>query len=99
MNNNNYCLKKKDIIVIFVNLLVLSLVIYIYHVVDDLKTMLSNERLCILKTSSKTDLNKGDIDDIYFDFSKGKNLNIRHTRSTKSTKCNFIFFMQIWLLF
>ncbi|XP_060853884.1 uncharacterized protein LOC132931854 isoform X2 [Rhopalosiphum padi] len=86
MNNNNYYLKKKDIIVIFVNLLVLSLVIYIYHVVHDLKTMLSNERLCILKTSSKTDLTEGDIDEIYFDFSKMKNLNIRHTRSTKSTK-------------
>ncbi|XP_025194022.1 uncharacterized protein LOC112593721 [Melanaphis sacchari] len=48
--------------------------------------MLSNERLCILKTSSKTDLTNGDVDDVYFDFSKMKNLNIRHTRSTKSTK-------------
>ncbi|XP_008182633.2 uncharacterized protein LOC100570333 isoform X2 [Acyrthosiphon pisum] len=86
MNNNSYYLKRKDITVIFVNLLVLSLVIYIYHVVDDLKTMLSNERLCILKTSSKTDLTDGDINEIYFDFSKMKNLNIRHTRSTKSTK-------------
>lgn len=92
MNNNNYYLKRKDIIVIFVNLLVLSLVIYIYHVVDDLKTMLSNERLCILKTSSKTDLTDGDINETYFDFTKMKNLNIRHTRSAKSTKCNFIFF-------
>jgi len=92
MNNNNYYLKKKDIIVIFVNLLVLSIVIYIYHVVDDLKTMLSNERLCVLKTSSKTDLTEGETDDIYFDISKMKNLNIRHTRSTKSAKCNFIFF-------
>ncbi|CAI6345221.1 unnamed protein product [Macrosiphum euphorbiae] len=86
MNNNNYYLKRKDIIVIFVNLLVLSLVIYIYHVVDDLKTMLSNERLCILKTSSKTDLTDGDINETYFDFTKMKNLNIRHTRSAKSTK-------------
>jgi len=92
MNNNNYYLKKKDIIVIFVNLLVLSLLIYIYHVVDDLKTMLSNERLCILKTSSKSDLTEGDTNEIYFDFSKMKNLNIRHIRSTQSTKCNFIFF-------
>ncbi|CAH1721836.1 uncharacterized protein LOC114127422 isoform X2 [Aphis gossypii] len=86
MNNNNYYLKKKDIIVIFVNLLVLSLVLYIYHVVHDLKAMLSNERLCILKTSSETYLNEGDTDNIYFDFSKMNNLKIRHTRSTKFTK-------------
>jgi len=99
MNSNNYYLKRKDITVIFVNLLVLSLVIYIYHVVDDLKTMLSNERLCILKTSSKTDLTDGDINEIYFDLSKMKNINIRHTRSTKSTKCNFIYFFQTWILF
>lgn len=90
-NNNNYCLKKKDIIAIFINLLVLSLVIYIYHAVDNFKTMLLNERLCILKTSSNTDLNEGDIDETYFDFSKMKNFNIRHTRSTKSTKCNSIY--------
>lgn len=95
MNNNNDYLKKKDIIVIFVNLLVLSLVLCIYHVVDDLKTMLSNERLCILTTSSKTDLTESDTNEIYFDFSKLKNLNTRHTRSTKSTKCNFIFFTNI----
>lgn len=91
MNSNNYYLKKKDIIVIFVNLLVLSLVVYIYHVVHDLKVMLSNERLCILKISSETNLTDGDTDNIYFDFSKMNNLKIRHTRSTKFTKCNFIF--------
>jgi len=92
MNNNSYYLKKKDIIVIFVNLLVLSLVLYIYHIVHDLKAMLSNERLCILKTSSETNLNEDDTDNIYFDFSKKDNLKIRHTRSTEFTKCNFIYF-------
>lgn len=76
MNNRNYnVMNKKDILVIFTNLLVLSSVIYIYYIVEPIMTVISNKNL------SK----------FYFDGSKiNQNLHIRHTRSINSLKCNCI---------
>lgn len=90
MNNTNY-LKKKDVTVIIVNLLVLSIVVYIYYIVVNLKTLLSNENVCILKTCSKTEPTDY-INDLYSNDSKmaSQNSNIRHIRSTNSIKCNFM---------
>lgn len=91
MNKNN-SLKKKDMIVILVNLLVLFLVIYIFYIVENLKIVFSNESLCVLKTSSKTDLTEDYTDEINLSSFKiaSHNPKIRHVRSTNSVKCNFI---------
>lgn len=105
MNKNikNNSLKKKDIIVIFVNLLMLSLVIYVYFTVVHLKTKLSNEsNLCLLETSSNIGQLKSSKNDIYVDESKTMNHDvkyIRYTRSLDSRKCNFIFLMLTLLVF
>lgn len=94
--SNDFCLKKKDLIVIFVNLSVLTFVMYIYYIVENLKTVLSNENLCIshnsMTTHSKSDLTKVNIDATHFLQSKitDQHLNVRHTRSTNSVKCNSI---------
>lgn len=99
MNKNikNNSLKKKDLIVMFINLLVLLLVIYIYLIVAHLKTKLSNEsNLCLLETSSNIGQPKSGKNDIYVDESKMMNHDvkyIRYTRSLDSKKCNFIFLM------
>lgn len=93
MNNTKY-MKKKDVTVIFVNLLVLSIVVYIYYIVVNLKTILLNENVCVLKTFSKTDSDNYDINDSKMVY---QNSNIRHIRSTNPVKCNF--FLYIFLLF
>lgn len=103
MNNKNYNMKKKDIFVIFINLLVLSLVVYIYYTVNNLKTILSNKsKLCVLTTSPNV-IFKDNIDDINFDDSKmtNENVRIRRTTPTDSIKCNSIFlhFMFIKIVF
>lgn len=93
-NNNNYYLKKKDLIVIIVNLLVLTSVIYIYNVVENLKTVLSNKNLCIrhdsLTAHTKSDLTNGNVDETHFHHFKmtDQNLDVRQTRSiTNPVKC------------
>lgn len=93
-SSNNFCFKKKDLIVILVNLSVLTFVMYIYYTVENFKTVLSNENLCInhnsLTTHSKSDLTK-------FKMKDQPNLNVRHTRSTNSVKCNSILTHFLWL--
>lgn len=81
MNNRNYnMMNKKDILVIFINLLVLSSVVYIYYIVEPIITMLSNKSLP-----------KSNTDAVYFDgLEINTNLHIRHTRSISSIKCNYI---------
>lgn len=95
----NNSLKKKDIIVMFINLLVLLLVIYVYFIVAHLKTKFSNEsNLCLLESSSNIDQPKSGKNDIYVDESKMINRDvkyIRYTRSLDSKKCNFIFLILI----
>lgn len=83
MDNTKY-MKKKDVTVIFVNLLVLSIVVYIYYIVVNLKTILSNENLCALKTFSKINSDDYDINNSKM---AHQYYNIRHTRSTNSVKC------------
>lgn len=93
MNTKNY-FKKKDIIVMFVNLLVLTIVIYIYYIVENVKTILSSgSSLCALKSTSDVHLTKGSLEEVYFDSSemKGHKVQIRQIRSTDSIKCNLIF--------
>ncbi|XP_025421634.1 uncharacterized protein LOC112691561 isoform X2 [Sipha flava] len=87
MNNKNYW-KKKDIIVIFINFTVLFLVVYIYYVVDELRTLFSKEKLCVLKPSSMRTLTDDNIDELYFDKFKSANQYVksRHTRSSDSVK-------------
>lgn len=92
MNINN-CLKKKDIIVIFVNLMVLLIVLYMYYIVQNLKTIILNTH--VPKESTKTDISEGYTND--FDNFKitNNNVNIRHTRSinqSNNLKCNFMNF-------
>jgi hypothetical protein len=89
MNNKNYW-KKKDIIVIFINFTVLFLVVYIYYVVDELRTLFSKEKLCVLKPSSMRTLTDDNIDELYFDKFKSANQYVksRHTRSSDSVKCD-----------
>lgn len=91
MNKNN-SLKKKDMIVIFVNLLVLFLVLYVFYIVENLKIVFSNESLCVLRTSSKTDITEDYTNEINLSGYKMANQNpkIRHIRSTNSVKCNYI---------
>lgn len=93
---NHFCLKKKDLIVIFVNLSVLTFVIYIYYIVENLKAMLSNENLCTnhdsLTTHPKVDLTKFNMDATHFPQYKmiDQHSNVRHIRSINSVKCNSI---------
>lgn len=62
---------------------------YIYYVVDNLKTKLSNEN--VLKDFPKTDLTEGGHTDNFEHFEMtNQNVNIRHTRSTNPVKCNFL---------
>lgn len=98
--NNN--LKKKEIIVIFVNLLVLTLVVYIYYIVKNIQSILSNKNsLCVLKPSTKIDIANGKyIDEIFTEYSKltNQNGNIRHTRSANSIKCNSILIYTFYII-
>lgn len=85
---------KKDIIVIFVNLLVLSIVIYAYYIVEHLNTILSNDgSLNLQKTSSSVSPSKNGKGVMFIDDpnTTNQNVNIRRIRSTDSVKCNFIF--------
>lgn len=87
MNNKNYW-KKKDIIVIFINFMVLFLVLYIYYVVDELRTLLLKEKLCVLKSSPMNSLTDDNLDEIYLDKFKSTNqLKSRYTRSIDSVQC------------
>lgn len=90
MNNKSYW-KKKDIIVIFVNFTVLFLVVYIYYVVEDLRTLFSKEKLCVLKQSSTRTLTDDNVDELYFDKFKSTNQYVksRHARSSDSVKRDF----------
>jgi len=93
MHNKNYNMKKKNIFVISINLLVLFLVVYIYYTVNNLQNVLLNKsELCVLKPSSNV-IFKDNIEQINFDDSKmaNQNIHIRRTRSTNFMKCNFIF--------
>lgn len=84
MNSKN-CL---NVIVIFVNLLVLYVFISLYYTIENLKTVLSNEN--VPKESSKTDEGyTNNFDDFKI---TNQNVNIRHTRSTNPVKCNFVHF-------
>lgn len=90
--NKNY-FKKKDVIVMFVNLLMLFIVAaYIYfNIAETLKTILLDKNsLCEPKTSLKID--RPYSDKRYFDYDKttNQNTNTRRTRSTNSVKCNFV---------
>lgn len=78
----------------FVNLLVLTIVIYIYYIVENVKTVLSSgSSLCVLKTTSDIHLTKSNLEEVYFDSSemKSHNVQIRQKRSSDSIKCNSIF--------
>lgn len=90
-------MKKKDIFVIAVNILVLILVVYIYYVIEQLKKTLLSESVCILKPSSNIDLNSESI--AVFDDSMltSQNVVIRHSRSTQSKKCKFIYILYIYI--
>lgn len=79
MHIRNYIMmNKKDILVVFINLLVLSSIVYIYYIVEPIITMLSNKSL----STSNTDA-------VYFEGSEiNKNLHIRQSRSISSIKCN-----------
>lgn len=94
MNNKNYNMKKKDVFVIFINLLVLTLVVYTYYTVNNLNTVLSKtSELCVLKTSSNV-IFKDNVDDSKM---TNENVRIRRTRSTNVLKCNFIYFKILFL--
>lgn len=87
-------MKKKDVFVIFINLLVLTLVVYTYYTVNNLNTVLSKtSELCVLKTSSNV-IFKDNVDDSKM---TNENVRIRRTRSTNVVKCNFIYFKILFL--
>lgn len=88
-NIKNYW-KKKDVIVIFVNFTVLFLVVYIYYVVDELRTVFLREKLCVLQPSSMSTSTDDRLDDVYLEKFKSTNQYVksRHTRSSDSAKCN-----------
>lgn len=98
--SNDFCLKKKDLIVIFVNLSVLTFVMYIYYTVENLKTVFSNNgNLCInhdsLTTHSKSDLTNLDATHLHQSKMTDQRF-VRHTRSTNSVKCNSIILTQFF---
>lgn len=93
--NKNY-LMKKDVVVIFINLMVLSIVVYAYYIVEHLKTILSDDvNLNPPKMSSSISQSKYAKSGHFTDDPNrtNQNVNVRRIRSADTVKCNFIYFM------
>ncbi|XP_050422952.1 uncharacterized protein LOC126834815 isoform X2 [Adelges cooleyi] len=80
-------IKKKDIIVILINLMVLFLVVYIYFIVENLKMIFFNGVPCVLKTSKSGSLFEGSNDEFVFSNENKQHVVIRKARSLSETTC------------
>ncbi|XP_050422951.1 uncharacterized protein LOC126834815 isoform X1 [Adelges cooleyi] len=78
-------IKKKDIIVILINLMVLFLVVYIYFIVENLKMIFFNGVPCVLKTSKSGSLFEGSNDEFVFSNENKQHVVIRKARSLSET--------------